>query len=190
VALQHQFPLYTPRAENGAKRRNTCVAKRRLRKGAIRVRALATRRHLSLSNLPDTDKAPRCHLSISSQWEIHPWLLFPDRQILVRLRGYSLQEVCAASVEVHGEHLVFMAATGKLSALFRVDIGSWREVFPRLDASCRSQHATPSWHQVCRSEQSNTEGFYTFKQTKVGIAGSLLDVSYLEQTLRAIHVSI
>jgi hypothetical protein len=47
-----------------------------------------------------------------------------------------------------------------------------------------------SIHQVCRSVQSNTERFYTFKQAKVGIAGSLLDVSYLEQTLRAIHVSI
>jgi hypothetical protein len=47
-----------------------------------------------------------------------------------------------------------------------------------------------SIHQLCRSEQSNAERFYTFKQAKVGTAGSLLDVSNLRQTLRTIPVSI
>jgi hypothetical protein len=51
-----------------------------------------------------------------------------DRTYLVALKPpyIPLQHVVAATIEVHGEHLVFLAANGKLAALFLLDVvQSW-----------------------------------------------------------------
>jgi hypothetical protein len=51
-----------------------------------------------------------------------------ERTYLVALKPPNppLQQVVAASVEVHGEHLVFLTTEGKLAALFLLDIvRSW-----------------------------------------------------------------
>lgn len=40
-----------------------------------------------------------------------------------------MREVRAARIEVHGEHLVFLTAEGKLTALFLMDlVESWNEI--------------------------------------------------------------
>jgi hypothetical protein len=55
----------------------------------------------------------------------------PNRTFLVRLRSNEIQEVRAATVEVHGEYLVFLLAEGKLTALFQLDmVKSWNEMVP------------------------------------------------------------
>ena len=48
----------------------------------------------------------------------------PDKTYLVRLKepDAAPQFVRAASVEIHGEHLVFLRSSGELSALFLLEI--------------------------------------------------------------------
>jgi hypothetical protein len=53
----------------------------------------------------------------------------PNRTYLVKLRTNALQQVRAAKVEVHGEHLAFLTPQGKLAALFLLEIvESWNEI--------------------------------------------------------------
>jgi hypothetical protein len=54
-----------------------------------------------------------------------------DRTYLVALKPPAppLQQVVAATVEVHGDQLAFLTADGKLAALFHLDIvKSWNVV--------------------------------------------------------------
>jgi hypothetical protein len=53
-----------------------------------------------------------------------------DRIYLVRLKApsHALQQVRAATFEVHGDHLVFLTENGKLATLFLLDlVESWNE---------------------------------------------------------------
>jgi hypothetical protein len=53
----------------------------------------------------------------------------PNRTFLVRLRDHAIHQVRAATVEIHGEHLAFLTAKGKLAALFLSDmVESWNEI--------------------------------------------------------------
>ena len=53
----------------------------------------------------------------------------PNKTFLVRLRTNALQHVRATTVEIHGDHLVFVTAKGKLAALFMFSIvESWTEI--------------------------------------------------------------
>jgi hypothetical protein len=53
----------------------------------------------------------------------------PNKTFLVRLRSDAVQYVRAATVEIHGDHLVFLTAKGKLAALFSFAIvESWNEI--------------------------------------------------------------
>ncbi len=55
----------------------------------------------------------------------------PDKNYLVRFKESDLasQLVRAASVEIHGEHLVFLRATGELAALFlSEELKDWSEI--------------------------------------------------------------
>jgi len=55
----------------------------------------------------------------------------PDKTYLVRFKepGLAPQLVRAASVEIHGEHLVFLRASGELSAMFLFEIvKDWSEI--------------------------------------------------------------
>jgi len=46
--------------------------------------------------------------------------------VALKLPSHAVQHVIAASLEIHGEHLVFLNAEGKLAALFMVEIvQSW-----------------------------------------------------------------
>jgi hypothetical protein len=55
----------------------------------------------------------------------------PNRTFLVRLRSDAIQQVRAATIEVHGQHLVFLTAKGKLAAVFSLDlVESWNEIEP------------------------------------------------------------
>lgn len=47
----------------------------------------------------------------------------PNKTHLVKLRTHAIQEVRASKVEMHGEHLVFLTAKGKLAALFSFECG-------------------------------------------------------------------
>jgi hypothetical protein len=42
----------------------------------------------------------------------------PNKTFLVRLRNNAIQQVRADTVEIHGSHLAFLTAKGKLAALF------------------------------------------------------------------------
>jgi hypothetical protein len=53
-----------------------------------------------------------------------------DENILVRLRQpvSALHHLCAVRAEIHGEHLAFVDAKGRLAALFLMEIvESWHE---------------------------------------------------------------
>lgn len=55
----------------------------------------------------------------------------PDKTHLVRMRAPSgaLQHVRAATIECHGEHLVFLNSDGKLAALFLMEmVESWNVI--------------------------------------------------------------
>jgi hypothetical protein len=53
----------------------------------------------------------------------------PNKTFLVRLRSNTIQHVRAATIEIHGKHLVFMTAERKLAALFLFEIiESWNEI--------------------------------------------------------------
>jgi hypothetical protein len=54
----------------------------------------------------------------------------PNKTFLVRLRdNAAFHHVRAATVEIHGEHLAFLTAKGKLAALFLLDmVESWNEI--------------------------------------------------------------
>ena len=55
----------------------------------------------------------------------------PNKSFLVRLRSNATQQVRAAKVEVHGKHLAFLTAKGKLAAVFHLDlVESWNEIEP------------------------------------------------------------
>jgi hypothetical protein len=49
-------------------------------------------------------------------------MLHANRTFLVRLRNGAIQHVRAATIEVHGGHLVFLTAKGKLAAVFLLDL--------------------------------------------------------------------
>jgi hypothetical protein len=52
----------------------------------------------------------------------------PNKMFLVRLRSNAIQQVRAATVEIHGEQLVFLTAKRKLAAVFPLDaVESWNE---------------------------------------------------------------
>jgi hypothetical protein len=58
-------------------------------------------------------------------------MLHANRTFLVRLRNGAIQHVRAATIEVHGGHLVFLTAKGKLAAVFLLDlVESWNEIEP------------------------------------------------------------
>ena len=60
----------------------------------------------------------------------------PNKTYLVKLRTHAIQEVRASKVEMHGEHLVFLTAKGKLAALFLLDVvESWNEIGRPMPAS-------------------------------------------------------
>ena len=60
----------------------------------------------------------------------------PNSTFLVKLRSDALQQVRAATVEMHGEHLVFLTAKGKLAAVFLLDVvESWNETEPASPSS-------------------------------------------------------
>jgi hypothetical protein len=53
----------------------------------------------------------------------------PNKTFQVRFRSLGIQRVRATTVEVHGKHLVFLTANGKLAALFSLAIvESWCEL--------------------------------------------------------------
>jgi hypothetical protein len=55
----------------------------------------------------------------------------PDKNYLVRFKESNLapQLVRAATVEIHGEHLVFCQSGGELSALFLLEaVRDWEEL--------------------------------------------------------------
>jgi hypothetical protein len=55
----------------------------------------------------------------------------PDKDYLVRFKesNQASQLVRAATVEIHGEHLVFLLSGGELSALFLLEIvKDWMEL--------------------------------------------------------------
>jgi hypothetical protein len=59
-----------------------------------------------------------------------------DRTFIVRFkpRQLSTQPVIAADAEIHGEHIVLLNSTGKLAALFLMEVvESWTEL-----PSCRN----------------------------------------------------
>jgi hypothetical protein len=55
-----------------------------------------------------------------------------DQTYLVALRipSHAVQHLIAASLEIHGEHLVFLNAEGKLAALFLMEIVKSWNVLP------------------------------------------------------------
>jgi hypothetical protein len=54
-----------------------------------------------------------------------------NKTFLVRLRNNAIHQVRAVTVEIHGEHLAFLTAKGKLAALFLLDlVESWNEIGP------------------------------------------------------------
>jgi hypothetical protein len=58
----------------------------------------------------------------------------PNKTFLVRLRNDALQHVRAATVEMQGEHLVFLTEKGELAALFLMElVESWNEIAPEED---------------------------------------------------------
>jgi hypothetical protein len=55
----------------------------------------------------------------------------PDKTYLVRFKepDFAPQIVRAATIEIHGQHLVFCLAGGELSALFLLEIvENWEEL--------------------------------------------------------------
>jgi hypothetical protein len=59
------------------------------------------------------------------------YCFMPNRTFLVRLKSDAIQQVRAASIEVHGQHLVFLTAKAKLVAVFLLDlVESWNEIDP------------------------------------------------------------
>ena len=55
----------------------------------------------------------------------------PEKKYLVRFKTSDLspEPVIAASVEIHGEHLIFLRSDGSLAALFVLEIvDDWVEV--------------------------------------------------------------
>ena len=53
----------------------------------------------------------------------------PDKTFRVRLKTGAIHHVCAAKVEVHGEHLTFLNSDGKLAALFLLEVVErWNEI--------------------------------------------------------------
>ncbi len=61
----------------------------------------------------------RSHFSFRRRFVAHT-VGMPNKTFLVRLRSDAIQYVRAATVEIHGEHLVFLTAEGKLAAFVRV----------------------------------------------------------------------
>jgi hypothetical protein len=58
----------------------------------------------------------------------------PEKKYLVRFKTSDLspQPVIAASVEIHGEHLVFLRSDGRLAALFVLEVvDNWVEAESR-----------------------------------------------------------
>ena len=63
-----------------------------------------------------------------------------DQTYLVAFKppSQAIQHVIAATVEVHGEHLVFLNAEGKLAALFLMEIIQGWNVLPAADGALRA----------------------------------------------------
>jgi hypothetical protein len=59
------------------------------------------------------------------------YCFMPNKTFLVRLRSDANQHVRATTVEVHGNHLVFLTEKGKLAGAFLLDlVESWNEIAP------------------------------------------------------------
>jgi len=57
------------------------------------------------------------------------YCFMPNKTFLVRLRSNANQHVKATTVEVHGNHLVFLTEKGKLAGAFLLDlVESWNEI--------------------------------------------------------------
>jgi hypothetical protein len=70
-------------------------------------------------------------LKTSAGYKSSAYCIVPNKTFLVRLKSDGLQHVRAATVEMHGEHLVFLTAKGELAALFFFAIiESWNEIAP------------------------------------------------------------
>ena len=56
----------------------------------------------------------------------------PNKSYLLRMRAPSgaLQHVTASTVEIHGDHLIFLNSDGKLAALFLMEIVESWNVLP------------------------------------------------------------
>jgi hypothetical protein len=67
--------------------------------------------------------------TIKPYLEAGAYCFMPNKTFLVRLRSNSDQHVRATTVEVHGNHLVFLTEKGKLAAAFLLDlVESWNEI--------------------------------------------------------------
>ena len=60
--------------------------------------------------------------------------------------SHALQQVCASTAKVRGNHLVFLTATRELAAVFHLDlVESWAEIEPEpYPAALLTKHP-PAW---------------------------------------------
>jgi hypothetical protein len=57
------------------------------------------------------------------------YCFMPNKTFLIRLTSRAFQHVRADTVEIHGNHLVFLTEKGKLAGAFLLDlVESWNEV--------------------------------------------------------------
>jgi hypothetical protein len=57
------------------------------------------------------------------------YCFMPNKTFLIRLTSRAFQRVKADTVEIHGNHLVFLTEKGKLAGAFLLDlVESWNEI--------------------------------------------------------------
>jgi hypothetical protein len=65
-----------------------------------------------------------------------------DRTYRVHLTTATVQHVIASTVQIHGDHLVFLDSKGKLAALFSTGlVRSWN-ILPNATKACRCRPRT------------------------------------------------
>jgi hypothetical protein len=77
-----------------------------------------------LSRPPGGQLAPH----LEPDWQVHETResIMLDHTYRVRLTIQTVQHVIASTVQIHGDHLIFMNAKGQLAALFLKDlVRSW-----------------------------------------------------------------
>ena len=77
----------------------------------------------------------------------------PNKTFLVRLTNNAFQQVEAAMVEIHDEHLVFLTDKGRLAALLLLDVvESWNEIGPDpligQHRKVQTRRPVPPWMHV------------------------------------------